>query len=149
MEENKHPHIGFEPTDVDAWAVGRFGIALVLVCIVSLALLFGVFRYFQERLNARPGAAVLDPAKVFPQPQLQQTPKLDLQTVRAAEEQALSTYGWVDQQKGVVRIPIGRAIELLAARGLPARTAQPEASQMSAPTESGLGMKAPAPGGHK
>ena len=129
MEENKHPHIGFEPTDVDAWAVGKFGIALVLICIASLALLFGMFRYYQEALNARPGAAVMDPVKVFPQPQLQRTPVLDLQAVRAAEEQALSTYGWVDQPKGVVRIPIDRAIDLLAQRGLPSRP--PESSVLS------------------
>ena len=37
------------------------------------------------------------------------------------EEQTLHSYGWVDQQAGVVRIPIDRAMELLAQRGLPTR----------------------------
>ena len=150
MEENKHPHIGFETTDVDAWAVGKFGIALVLVCIVSLALLFGMFRFYRDKLYSRPEAAVMDPAQVFPQPQLQQTPVRDLQSFHAAEEQTLTTYGWVDQPKGVVRIPIDRAIELLAARGLPARSSQPPAQQISAPTESSLGKKVVAQAeGHK
>jgi hypothetical protein len=33
----------------------------------------------------------------------------------------LQSYGWIDQQKGVVRIPIERAMELTAERGLPVR----------------------------
>ena len=37
------------------------------------------------------------------------------------EEQTLNSYGWVDQQAGVVRIPIDRAMDLLAQRGLPTR----------------------------
>ena len=149
MEENKHPHAGFEQTDVDAWAVGKFGITLVLVCLASLALLFGMFRLYRDKLNARPETAVIDPVKVFPQPRLQLTPVRDLEAMRAAENQILTTYGWVDQQKGVVRIPIDRAIELLAARGLPARTTQPPQEQISAPTDSGLGAKAPVEGGHE
>ena len=64
--------------------------------------------------------------------------------MRAAEEQVLTTYGWVDQQKGVVRVPIDRAIDLLAQKGLPSRPqseAQAAASEVSMPTESGLGQK--------
>ncbi len=33
----------------------------------------------------------------------------------------MHSYGWVDQPAGVVRIPIDRAMELLAQRGLPTR----------------------------
>jgi len=42
MDENKHPHIGHETTDVNVWAVGKFAIGLVVVCVVSIALLFGL-----------------------------------------------------------------------------------------------------------
>ena len=83
-----------------------------------------------------------DPAKVFPQPQLQTTPSMDLRTVRAAEEETLKSYGWVDKSNGVVRVPIERAMELLARRGLPARKSAPEQSGVSVPTESGLGVAA-------
>jgi len=31
---------------------------------------------------------------------------------RAKEHEALTTYGWIDQKAGVVRLPIDRAIEL-------------------------------------
>jgi hypothetical protein len=66
---------------------------------------------------------------------------LELKAVRDAEDQRLATYGWVDQAKGVVRIPIDRAIDLLSQRGLPARKQSPPAAEASVPTESGLGVR--------
>jgi len=44
-----------------------------------------------------------------------------LKQLRATEDAILTTYGWVDREKGIVRIPIDRAIDLLATRGLPTR----------------------------
>jgi hypothetical protein len=44
-----------------------------------------------------------------------------LKQLRATEDAILSSYGWVDRQKGIVRIPIDRAIDLVLQRGLPAR----------------------------
>lgn len=38
---------------------------------------------------------------------------------RARSEELLSTYGWIDAQTGVVRVPIERAIELTLEQGLP------------------------------
>jgi len=38
-----------------------------------------------------------------------------LKTVREDAEKALNTYAWVDKSKGVVRIPISRAMELTTA----------------------------------
>jgi len=37
-----------------------------------------------------------------------------LRDLRAQEAAQLNSYGWVDQQKGVVHIPIDRAMELMA-----------------------------------
>ena len=51
-----------------------------------------------------------------PAPRLQVDPKLDIYQHRKAEERLLTTYGWVDEKAGVVRIPIERAIDLLAQR---------------------------------
>jgi cytochrome c oxidase cbb3-type subunit III len=50
-----------------------------------------------------------------------------LAELRAAEDAALHSYGWVDRATGIVRIPIDRAMEVLAARGLPVRAQPPEA----------------------
>jgi hypothetical protein len=38
--------------------------------------------------------------------------KVRLAELRTKEQAAATTYGWVDQPKGVVRLPIDRAIEL-------------------------------------
>jgi len=124
MDETKHPqtpHPGHETTDVNIWAVGKFGIALVVVCVVSVALLWGLLKYFQSQ-EATSVATTIEPTKLFPQPQLQRTPILDLRAIRAEEDKILNSYAWVDQPKGVVRIPVAQAIEILAARGLPAHT---------------------------
>jgi len=48
----------------------------------------------------------------------------DLQVLQAREDELLNTYGWTDPNRGIVRIPIDRAIDLVAQRGLPAATKQ-------------------------
>ena len=142
---NKH-RAGFEQTDVNVAAVGRFGVALLLAMLAAMALLVGVFNYFKASEGGV--ARTVDPAKVFPHPQLQKTPIPDLKAVRAVEEQVLNSYGWVDQQKGVVRIPIAQAMDLVVKKGLPVRTAAPPSvEEISTPTESGLGPKMQPPGG--
>ena len=125
MDENRHPHIGHETTDVNVWAVGKFAIGLVVVCVVSIALLFGLLKFFQSREETSV-ANTVEPTKMFPQPQLQKTPIPDLKAIRAEEDKLLKGYAWVDQPKGVVRIPVDRAIEVLAQRGLPTRSEVPK-----------------------
>jgi hypothetical protein len=39
--------------------------------------------------------------------------------MQAEENAALTTYGWVDRDAGIVRMPIERAMEILVERGLP------------------------------
>jgi hypothetical protein len=142
---NKH-RAGFEETDVNVVAVGKFGLALLLVTIMAMALLVGVFNYFKASEGGV--ATTVDPTKVFPEPQLQKSPIPDLKAVRAAEDQVLTSYGWVDQQKGVVRIPIAQAMDLVVKKGLPVRpAAPPNTGEVSVPTESGLGPKMQPPGG--
>jgi len=146
MEENNKHRPGFEESDVNVIAVGKFGIALLLMTILAMALLVGVFNYFKTQEGGE--AISVDPAKVFPEPQLEKTPIPDLKAVREAEDQVLNSYGWVDQQKGVVRIPIAKAMDMVVAKGLPVRAAAPPtADGVSVPTESGLGPKMMAPGG--
>lgn len=60
----------------------------------------------------------------FPSPQLEINERTELNDVRQREEDTLSTYGWVDQNAGTVHIPIERAMDLLAQRGLPVRQQQ-------------------------
>jgi hypothetical protein len=39
----------------------------------------------------------------------------NLKTLREEADKALTTYGWIDKNKGVARIPVGRAMELTVA----------------------------------
>jgi hypothetical protein len=59
--------------------------------------------------------------KNFPAPQLETDERDQLNQIRLNEENVLSTYGYIDQSTGTVRIPIERAMDLIAQRGLPAR----------------------------
>ncbi len=165
MAVNRHEHSGpgplpdlsvpenrFEHRDVNVWAVYKFGIGLAVLCVVSVGLLFGLYRYFisleggavpREQVN-------VDARRLPPLPRLQSAPIADLKDMRAAEDQILNGYGWVDQAHGVTRIPIDRAIDLLAQRGLPARpqgAQQAPPRDITLPTESGLGAKMQQPGG--
>jgi hypothetical protein len=145
MAENKHRG-GFEESDVNVVAVGKFGIALLLVTLAAMAMLVGLFNYFKAGEGGQ--AVTVDPATVFPQPQLQKAPIPDWNAMRAAEDRVLNSYGWVDQQKGVVRIPIAQAMDLVVQKGLPVRTAAPPSGEgVSQPTDSGLGPKMQRPGG--
>jgi hypothetical protein len=47
-----------------------------------------------------------------PSPKLEADPGADLQRYLAAKEKALHSYGWIDRQRGVVHIPIERAMDL-------------------------------------
>jgi len=117
MAENR----GHETGDVNVWAIGRFAIGLVVIIVLSLGLLIGLFKYFQTREEASPTAVSVDPGKLFPEPRLEHTPVPDLQTIHAEEDRVLNGYGWVDAPKGVARIPIAVAIDVLAKKGLPSR----------------------------
>ncbi len=74
-----------------------------------------------------------------------------LKTVREDAEKALNTYAWVDKNKGVVHIPISRAIELTTAdlakqKPAPAGPiATPQAQSPAAPTSPTPGAS-PKPG---
>ncbi len=77
-ENNQHtPGAGHEETDINVWAVGKFAVALMLVAVAALFLLFGLFRYLLSREGGPPAGrsqvAASEPAKAFPQPQLQET----------------------------------------------------------------------------
>ena len=133
MDETKHPHnphIRHETTDVNVWAIGKFAIGLVIVCVVSLGLLFGLLKFFQSREETSV-ANTVEPTKLFPEPQLQKTPILDLKTIRAEEDKLLNSYAWVDPKQGIVRIPVAQAIEVLAKRGLPSRSVPAAAPEVS------------------
>jgi hypothetical protein len=128
----------FEESDVEVWQIGRF--VVILIAVIA-GMTGGRPKVANERVNS---------GQSPPQPRLETAPVVDLRKIREAEDQSLTSYGWIDRKNGVVRIPIARAIDMLAERGLPARReTEPEtkAAGVSLPTESGLGPKMTPPGG--
>ncbi len=124
---------GHEVSDISPRRVALVGLALAAVIAATLLVSYGLFDLFYRGENrARPAPSPLSYApEPVPEPRLEVAPGEELKALRAEEDAALKTYGWIDQEKGAVRIPIDRAIDLLAERGLPARGAQsaPAASQ--------------------
>ena len=47
-----------------------------------------------------------------PEPRLQADPPRDMKEFREVEETFLTSYGWMDKQEGIARIPIEKAMEL-------------------------------------
>lgn len=121
------PEMRHEHADVNVWAIGKVAIALIIVTIASIFLMFGVFRYFELRENAsqepRPANVNINAGKLPPEPNLiyNENESGNRQEIQANEDRMLNGYSWVDRQHGVVRIPIGRAIDLLSERGIPPR----------------------------
>lgn len=105
---------GYEPTDVNLRVVVRVAVGVIVVALVThltlLLLLRSMARHEGLRLPASPA-----PALHLPNPVLQVDPRADLRRLQARERQRLTGYRWLDRSKGVVQIPIERAIERLAA----------------------------------
>ena len=120
---------GYERRDADVRSLLKFGLSLFLILAAVLISMKWTFFYFAKAQQLGPPASPFENARVLPpQPRLQVAPRVDLQSYCEAQLQELSTYGWVDPHNEVVRIPVDRAMDLIVARGLPARPALSEAS---------------------
>ena len=120
-----NPEVHHEESDVDILAIFGFGGGLMAVAVVVLLVIYVLFGFFDSRERATvpaeyPLAAQTD--RVPPEPRLQEHPRDDLSELRAREDEILSSYGWVDRNAGIVRIPIDAAMKLTLERGLPARS---------------------------
>ena len=157
-DEKIHGHnadAGFEQEDLSPKGVFYFMGGVGLLGIVIYFILIGMYRFLDNydkthQGPANPMAATtgMDPQSMTYkqiQNQAQQTfpkPVLEHSELKKQNE-VLGSYYWVDQQNGVVRIPIDRAMDLLAQRGLPV-ISQGDAARASGDNTTG-GQKAKAP----
>src|SRR5438477_313232 len=144
MTEIRHneqnPDSGFERQDLGSRTVYGFLLSLAVIGVLVYFSVWGIFivldKYFSkheappspmmvEQKATTPTRAVPEGyvEKVFPEPRLETNERTEINDFRLGEEQTLNSYGWVDQNAGVVRIPITKAMELIAQRGLPTRPA--------------------------
>jgi len=118
--------VRFEPTDI---ATRPIVFAVVSLAVTTLVFTFAAhLTYFgfaaRERASSPSASPLAEYAvKEPPEPRLQIHPKSDLDVLRAAEARSLGTLAWVDKDAGVVQVPIERAMQLLLAKGVPARQA--------------------------
>lgn len=121
--------VGHETSDAQAGPIIRFLIFLAVLTIATAGLMV-VFHHYLENREAKenPGRYPLAAGRerpLPPPPRLQTYPFDDVKDLRRSEARYIHRYEWVDQNNGVVRIPIERAMELIAERGLPHRAATP------------------------
>jgi len=135
MAEDRHQiaETGFERQDLNPRGVYGFLVGLAVGVILVAVLLWGLYDAMDayERKH-QPVQSPLVPQtqantrevspgdiSAFPQPRLERNERSEIDDFRLREEQVLESYGWADQKAGVVRIPIDRATQLIAQRGLP------------------------------
>ncbi len=120
-----NPEVDHETSDVNIRAILGFGDALFVFAVIIHFVIWILFGYFEGR-EAKGVApdyplAVTQGTRLPPEPRLQVSPREDLRDFRAREDEILKSYGWVDTNAGIVRIPIAEAMKLTVQRGLPVR----------------------------
>ncbi len=152
MTNQTHPakpnaHGGYERRDIGAAGVLYFLAGLAVLGVLTYFLINGLHSYLTKKNAADQTApsplATNVPADTrhlstdyhdylkqnFPAPQLEIDERTQLDQIRMHEADTLSTYGYIDQNAGTVRIPIERAMQLIVQRGLPLRSEESAAQK--------------------
>jgi hypothetical protein len=128
--DERNPEVSHERRDVNVFQITAFGIGLVISCIVVVFAMWAMFDFLYHREDLKnpqhPAAMIRTRPTLPPEPRLQGIPEptqphVELERLRADEDAILNNYGWVDPNKGTVRIPIGEAIDMVARKGLPSK----------------------------
>ena len=114
---------GHELSDLSPKNIAIFGVSLVGMILIVLWVCYELFQHYStvSMKTEVPPSPLSYTREPTPEPHLLVVPGQELKTMRASEDSILNSYAWVDREKGVVRIPIKRAIDVLAQRGLPSR----------------------------
>lgn len=144
----------FEREDLSSKSVFAFLAGLAVMLVLCSFLVAGIYHYLDAQEKAhQPVQNPLLPAAsadtrslnygkteeqiktTFPEPRLESTERTEINDFRMREEKTLNSYGWVDEKAGTVRIPIERAMQLVAERGLP--VLPPNGSDTTPPANKG------------
>jgi hypothetical protein len=115
---------GYEKTDAQAGPTYRAGLYILGTMVLTALVVVPMYRFLGRRETAaqEKGATVLkaDPNAVPSAfPRLVANEPAVLAAYRAQEDEFLASYGWVEKDKGIARMPIAEAMKIVAERGLP------------------------------
>jgi hypothetical protein len=118
-------HARHEESDIDVRAILGVGAGLIAAGVVIGAVVWALFVLLsngeaQNVVTEFPMASG-QTQRLPPEPRLQTDPREDLRALRQSEDNILQSYGWIDKDAGVVRIPIDQAMKVMLERGLPVR----------------------------
>lgn len=166
--DNATPEIielGYDTRDVHIpaliWNIGIIW-ALIVVTMVLMVWMLGYLKAQKAKTDAALGDAnplMVQEGRHLPQePRLQQNEQSDLKSMKDNEDKILNSAGWVerkDGRQGVVRIPIGRAIDIVAEKAsktkmlpswpaptTPANSTVAQSQSSSSPAQAALPAKA-------
>ena len=122
MAHDSHSDARYEVQDASVRDIAFAGIGLAIGTAIVFVLVWGIFNLLKKN---DPATQTLNPmampSQLPPDPRLQVEPWLEIQNLRRKEDEVLKTYGWVDKSSGKVHLPIDRAMDIVADRGLPTR----------------------------
>ncbi|HUG92623.1 MAG TPA: hypothetical protein VML55_17415 [Planctomycetaceae bacterium] len=124
--EQLPPEHRFERTDFSLRGLLLTAAGLVLLVLLAL---IGAELFVPDRPDVAATARPTDPRRVDepPEPRITQSLRVQRLELERRLDERLSTYGWIDRERGVARIPVERAIELVLQQGLPARRERDDA----------------------
>lgn len=102
------------PPDASAAAGARAGFWVTFLVALGCFVIFLVV-LFIAYIPQRRTTPEVDLSKVPPEEQWKYTPegrKAHLDEMRAREQAAATSYAWIDKSKGIVQLPINRAMQL-------------------------------------
>jgi hypothetical protein len=121
------PGAKYEHTDIDVSVGYKFALWLSVAMLISVGIVYGSFWFLEGQERTASALAQKYPLavgqqKAPPLPNLQTQPFKDVYELRHSENEKLTSYGWVDKEGGIARLPVDRAMEVILQRGLPTRS---------------------------
>ena len=112
---------GYEKRDVNLRAVLWSGVGFALLCLFAFTFVAHLFHRYNAEIAAAetPQSTLAERDPVPDAPRLLVNGPAELAKLRAYEANLFNGYGWVQPAAGLVRIPVARALQLVAERGLP------------------------------
>lgn len=99
------------------WFAVGFGV-FTLVSLLAVYWMYGALTDYHEEAQLDAPTQLAADDRTPQEPRLQKDPVADMKAMDAEQMALLSSYGWVDEDKGIVRIPIDKAIELTLEQSL-------------------------------